>query len=199
MDGTTFVHFCSVQIHNHFRSAPRFVEAYPFLKQRLFAISFCAVSNPSREHERRVLGVESEGRTSGAKMSRKQKLDLSDGSVRESKFDVGPSSTFNSNSKTNFLNGQPYSATYFKILAQRASLPVNEFREEFVKTVAANQVRAARILLCLQLLFSLCSPTRMFLHSSSSVCCDCVHRFCGCLSSLSVVSFTYCLVCVLRF
>lgn len=40
----------------------------------------------------------------------------------------------------NFLNGNPYSENYYKILKQRHTLPVYDFKGDFKKTVAENQV-----------------------------------------------------------
>ena len=43
-------------------------------------------------------------------------------------------------SKFNFLNGQPYSQRYFKILKTRKKLPAWEAKEQFLKLMKKHQI-----------------------------------------------------------
>ena len=78
--------------------------------------------------------------TNSASMTeRKHKIQLDDDSsgAKKSKFDVMGSAA---NPATNPLTGRAYSANYYKILEKRVTLPVYEFKEQFQKCVAENQI-----------------------------------------------------------
>jgi len=69
---------------------------------------------------------------------RKHKIQLDDDSAgaKKSKFDMGSAA----NPAMNPLSGKPYSANYYKILEKRVTLPVYEFKDQFQKCVAENQI-----------------------------------------------------------
>jgi len=70
---------------------------------------------------------------------RKRKIELDDGAgSKSSKLLEAMGSA--ANPATNPLTGRPFSANYYKILEKRVTLPVFEFKDQFQKCVAENQI-----------------------------------------------------------
>ncbi len=74
---------------------------------------------------------------------RKRKLDIGGGESVDTKSELvvnGGGAGDKKQQSTNPWTGKPYTDAYRRILKTREGLPVWQFREEFNKTVAANQV-----------------------------------------------------------